>query len=70
MSKNQQFVGDLKIIESERLTANQQEEIKDGQELEITRYYPNVNDRMIRSDGKIIWSGKHFLFVPELKYRK
>lgn len=65
MSKDQQFVGDLKIIEAEKLSAEQQKEIKDGQELEITRYYPDVNDRMIRSDGKIIWNGKYFLFVPE-----
>lgn len=65
MSKDQQFVGNLKIIEPEKLSAEQQQEIKDGQELEITRYYPGVNDRMIRNDGKIIWNGKHFLFIPE-----
>jgi len=65
MIEDQQFVGDLKIIEAEKLSTEQQQEIKDGQTLEVTRYYPGVNDRMIRSDGKIIWNGKHFLFIPE-----
>lgn len=70
MSKDQQFVGDLKIIEVRKLSTEQQNEIKEGKALEVTRYYPDVNNRMIRSDGRIIWNGKYFLFVPELKYRK
>lgn len=65
MSRNQQFVGSLKIIEARKLSTEQQEAIKDGQIVEVTRYYPDANDRMTRSDGKIIWNGKHFLFVPE-----
>lgn len=65
MSENQQFVGDLKIIEAEKLSTEQQEAIKDGKALEVTRYFPDVNDRMIGSEGRIIWNGKYFLFIPE-----
>jgi len=70
MSKNQQFVGDLKIIEAGELSAENQEAIKDGEALEVVRYYPDVNDRMIKSDGRIIWNGKYFLFIPEKKSQK
>jgi len=65
MSKLPRFLGNLKIIDPKNLSIEHQREIKNGKTLPVTRYYPDKNDRMIRSDGKIIWNGKYFLFVPE-----
>lgn len=65
MSKPTRFVGNLKIIDPKILSTEHQREIKNGKTLSATNYYPNASDQMIRSDGKIIWNGKYFLFVPE-----
>ena len=65
MSKPPRFLGNLKIIDPKNLSIEHQREIKNGETLPVINYYPNASDQMIRSDGKIIWNGKYFLFIPE-----
>ena len=55
----------VKIIDPKNLSIKLQRDVKDGNPLIVTKYEDKETGRMRGKDGRIIWDGKNFIFVPE-----
>ena len=55
----------VKIIDPKNLSIKLQQYVKDGNPVIVTKYEDKKTGRMRGKDGRIIWDGKNFIFVPE-----
>ena len=55
----------VKIIDPKNLSIKLQRDVKDGNPLIVTKYEDKKTGRMKGKDGRVIWDGKDFIFVPE-----
>jgi len=55
----------VKIIDPKNLSIKLQQHVKDGNPVIVTKYEDKKTGRMRGKDGRIIWDGKNFIFVPE-----
>jgi len=55
----------MKIIDSKNLSLDQQWAIKKGNPLFVTKYRDKKTGKMKGKDGRVIWDGKDFVFIPE-----
>jgi len=55
----------VKIIDPKNLSIKLQQYVKDGNPVIVTKYQDKKTGRMRGKDGRIIWDGKKFVFVPE-----
>jgi hypothetical protein len=55
----------VKIIDPKNLSSKVQDHIKAGNPLIVTKYEDKKTGRMRGKEGRIIWDGKNFIFVPE-----
>ncbi len=55
----------VKIIDTKNLSSKLQDYIKDGNPLIVTKYEDKKTGRIKGKDGRLIWDGKDFIFVPE-----
>jgi len=49
----------------QNLSIELQQYVKDGNPLIVTKYEDKKTGRMKGKDGRVIWDGKNFIFVPE-----
>jgi len=54
----------MKIIDPKNLSIENRQYVKDGNPLFVTKYL-NKTGRLCGKDGRVIWDGKCFIFVPE-----
>lgn len=55
----------MKIIDSKNLSIELQKYVKDGKPLIVTKYEDKKTGRMRGKEGRVIWDGKDFIFIPE-----
>ena len=55
----------MKIIDRKNLSDELQDHVKDGNPLIVTKYLDEKTGRMKGKDGRVIWDGKNFIFIPE-----
>jgi len=55
----------MKFIDPKNLSSKLQDHIKDSNPLIVTKYEDKKTGRMRGRDGRLIWDGKNFIFVPE-----
>ena len=55
----------VKIIDPKNLSIKLQQYVKDGNPLIVTKYEDKKTGRIKGREGRLIWKGKDFIFVPE-----
>lgn len=55
----------MKIIDPKNLSIENRQYVKDGNPLIVTKYLSEKTGRLCGKDGRVIWDGKNFIFIPE-----
>ena len=55
----------MKIIDSKNLSIENRQYVKAGNPLFVTKYRDKKTGKLKGKDGRVIWDGKDFIFIPE-----